>query len=188
MCVACGQFTGSSSSKTQRMGRPAFFQEEKFLNWTGTMTLGSINNPHLLVWSLVLHQRKDTWDGERPVWGACRTGAAQRAGSSPPLYRAGKQPFKHVHTGKGKLECKKILITPYTNLLLGWAVPSSQTHLLAMCIIKIKLSMACLKCHLQIYLFKWLERPNFIHGKKWAELITEYWQMTDNNDNKNKIP
>lgn len=46
--------------------------------------------------------------------------------------------------------------------------------------------MACLKCHLQIYLFKWPERPNFIYGKKWAELITEYWQMTDNNDNKNK--
>lgn len=83
MCVACGQFTGSSSSKTQRMGRPAFFQEEKFLNWTGTMTLGSINNPHLLIWSLVLHQRKHMCDGERPVWRVPAGGQVQLNGLAP---------------------------------------------------------------------------------------------------------
>lgn len=166
------------------MGRPVFFLEEKFFTWTGTMTLGSINDTHLPIWSLVLHQRKHMCDGERPVWRVPAGGQVQRDGLASPLYRAGKQPFNHVHTGKGRLECKKVLITPYTNLLPGWAVPSSQTHLLAMCIIKIKLSMACLKCHLQIYLFKWPERPNFIHGKKWAELVTN----NSDNKNKNKIP
>lgn len=37
--------------------------------------------------------------------------------------------------------------------------------------------------------FNWPERLNFIHGKKWAELVTEYWQMTNNKDNnKNTNP
>lgn len=39
--------------------------------------------------------------------------------------------------------------------------------------------MACLKCHfIKLSFFNWPERLNFIHGKKWAELVTEYWQMT----------
>lgn len=33
------------------------------------MTLGSVdNNPHLLIWSLVLHQRKHLCSGERCLW------------------------------------------------------------------------------------------------------------------------
>lgn len=121
-------------------------------------------------------------------WEARMEGARRRTGAARwavlTALQSWEAAFNHVHTGKGRLECKKVLITPYTNLLPGWAVPSSQTHLLAMCIIKIKLSMACLKCHLQIYLFKWPERPNFIHGKKWAELVTD----NSDNKNKNKIP
>lgn len=46
--------------------------------------------------------------------------------------------------------------------------------------------MACLKCHfIKLSFFNWPERLNFIHGKKWAELVTEYWQMTNNKDNNN---
>lgn len=46
MCVACGQFTGSSRCKTEYVG-PTLYKKEKFLNWRGTMTLGSIYDPHI---------------------------------------------------------------------------------------------------------------------------------------------
>lgn len=49
--------------------------------------------------------------------------------------------------------------------------------------------MACLKCHfIKLSYFNWPERLDFIHGKKWAELVTEYWQMTNNKDNNNTNP
>lgn len=48
------------------------------------MRLGSINNPHLLIWSLVLHQRKHVCDdGERPVWRVPTGGQVQCDGLAP---------------------------------------------------------------------------------------------------------
>lgn len=95
MCVACGQFTGSSSSKTQTMGRPAFFKGVKFLKWTSTMRAGSITDPRLLLVPAPTPKETHTCR----VRGACagclqRTGAA---GWAAHCSTAGQQPFKHTH-------------------------------------------------------------------------------------------
>lgn len=49
--------------------------------------------------------------------------------------------------------------------------------------------MTCLKCHfIKLSFLIGQKKLNCIHGKKWAELVTEYWQMTNNKDNNNTNP
>lgn len=86
---------------------------------------------------------------------------------------------------------KKILIAPSTNLLLGWAVPSSQMHLLAMCIIKINLFMACFKVPFIKFIFLIGQKGPFY---PWQEVSRVGWWLyidkwpTKTTKNKNKIP
>lgn len=88
MCVACGQFTGSSRYKTEYVGS-TLYKKAKFLNWRGTMTLGSMYNPHITYgpWS---YMKGDIGVRGR-VEGACgRTPASASHGSG-----ADNQPVGH---------------------------------------------------------------------------------------------
>lgn len=73
------------------------------------------------------------------------------------------------------------------NLLIRWAVPSSQMYLFCHVHYKNKTIYGLFKVpsYKAVFFLNWPERLNFIHGKKWAELVTEYWQMTNNKDNNN---
>lgn len=72
------------------------------------MTLGSVdNNPHLLIWSLVLHQRKHICVVVRGACGGCLQESKYCSLCLSLIHGAGKQPFKHMAVGKGKLECRK---------------------------------------------------------------------------------